>query len=160
MPAPLLQAATVVDNVQFYSTRSMPLNKPTYRYTPCTPAAFSTPLLQQPPGALVRYANPPALVYRTIPTAPEGARFAWEDRSPLVLITEDAKSICAEPGRGWRGARGNVSLREGGWYWEVVVERGGGAGGREQGGEGEGSWVRVGVGRRESSISAPVGIDG
>jgi len=54
-------------------------------------------------------------------------------------------------------------VREGGWYWEIKVERAGGEGGREDknsGGDGQGSWVRVGVGRRESPLNAPVGVDG
>lgn len=154
-PPPILVPTTsnrlATSAFEFHTTRSYPMNRGGYRYTSCGPSLTSLPYLSTP-------------VYRTIPTAPEGVRFAWEDRSPFVLITEDGKTIEAE--KGWRAARGNVSMREGNWYWEVKVERGGGEGGREtemkkgKEGEGEGSWVRIGVGRRESSISAPAGIDG
>jgi COMPASS component BRE2 len=52
-------------------------------------------------------------------------------------------------------------VREGDWFWEFQIERAGGQGGRNEGrGDGQGSWVRVGVGRRESGLNAPVGVDG
>lgn len=52
-------------------------------------------------------------------------------------------------------------MREGDWFWEFTIDRGGGEGGRELNqGDGLGSWVRVGVGRRESGLNAPVGVDG
>lgn len=88
-------------------------------------------------------------------------RFSWEDRSSFVLITQDAKTITAE--KGWRAARINVPIREGNWYWEFNITRAGGEGAgasAEDGGSTEGSWCRVGVGRRESSLNAPVGFDG
>ncbi|GAA6038192.1 hypothetical protein JCM8097_005787 [Rhodosporidiobolus ruineniae] len=127
----------------FFSTRSHPFNKFGYRYTACGPS-LGTPL--------------PVPPQRTIESYPSGIRWSWEDRSPFTLITEDAQTITTD--KGWRAVRSNVGVREGAWYWEVKVERGGGEGGRDQGGEGQGSWVRVGVGRRESPLNAPVGIDG
>lgn len=129
--------------IEFYTTRSHPINKNNFRYAPCGPSPTS---------------SLPITIQRTIESSPQSVRFSWEDRSSFVLISEDAKSITAE--KGWRAARGNVGIREGNWYWEVKVERGGGEGGRSLGGEGEGSWVRTGVGRRESPLNAPVGIDG
>ncbi|KAI5477201.1 histone-lysine N-methyltransferase (Bre2) [Pseudohyphozyma bogoriensis] len=130
----------------FYSTsRTHPHNKGNYRYSPCGPST-STSL---PVGFQI---------HRHIESQPQEVRFSWEDRSPFVLITEDAKTITAE--KGWRGARANVPIREGNWYWEITVNRAGGEGGREMDGVGEGSWCRVGVGRRESPLNAPVGFDG
>ncbi|BGP16427.1 hypothetical protein JCM10213_004017 [Rhodosporidiobolus nylandii] len=128
---------------EFFATRSHPFNKHGYRYTACGPSP-GTPL--------------PVPPQRTIESYPPGIRWSWEDRSPFTLMTEDAETITTD--KGWRAVRSNVGLREGAWYWEVKVERGGGEGGRDQGGQGQGSWVRVGVGRRESPLNAPVGIDG
>ncbi len=55
-----------------------------------------------------------------------------------------------------------MSVREGSWYYEVVVERGVGAHGAGKGSAGEmgNPHVRVGWGRREASLDAPVGSDG
>ncbi|GJN90534.1 hypothetical protein Rhopal_003545-T1 [Rhodotorula paludigena] len=128
---------------EFHATRSHPFNKLGFRYTPCGPAQ-GTPLNVPP--------------QRSIESYPAGIRWSWEDRSSFTLLTEDARTVTTD--KGWRAARSNVGVREGAWYWEVKVERGGGDGGRDRGGEGQGSWVRVGVGRRESPLNAPVGIDG
>ncbi|GAA5886089.1 hypothetical protein JCM6882_004260 [Rhodosporidiobolus microsporus] len=128
---------------EFFATRSHPFNKHGFRYTPCGPSE-GTPL--------------PVPPQRTIESYPQGIRWSWEDRSPFTLMTEDARTITTD--KGWRAVRSNIGVREGAWYWEVKVERAGGEGGRDQGGDGQGSWVRVGVGRRESPLNAPVGIDG
>ncbi|KAM0752329.1 hypothetical protein T439DRAFT_205765 [Meredithblackwellia eburnea MCA 4105] len=128
---------------EFFATRSHPTNKVNYRYTTCGPS--QTP-------------NLPLLVHRVIESMPQSVRFSWEDRSSFTFITEDARTITTE--KGWRAARANVPIREGSWYWEVKVERCGGEGGRETGGVGEGGWVRVGAGRREAPLNAPVGFDG
>ncbi|GAA5822239.1 hypothetical protein JCM3770_005861 [Rhodotorula araucariae] len=128
---------------EFFATRSHPFNKLGYRYTPCGPS-LGTPL--------------PVPPQRSIESFPTGIRWSWEDRSSFTLLTEDARTITTD--KGWRAARSNIGLREGAWYWEIKVERGGGDGGRDKGGTGQGSWVRVGVGRRESPLNAPVGIDG
>ncbi|TKA56945.1 hypothetical protein B0A53_01346 [Rhodotorula sp. CCFEE 5036] len=128
---------------EFYSTRSHPFNKHGYRYTPCGPS-LGTPL--------------PVPPQRTIESFPKGVHWSWEDRSQFTVLTEDARTITTD--KGWRAARANVGIREGAWYWEIKIERGGGDGGRDKGGEGQGSWVRPGVGRRESPLNAPVGIDG
>ncbi|BGO99795.1 Set1 complex component ash2 [Rhodotorula toruloides ATCC 204091] len=128
---------------EFFATRSHPFNKFGFRYTPCGPSPHT--LLPVPPQ-------------RSIESYPQGIRWSWEDRSLFTLLTEDAKTLTTD--KGWRAARSNIGVREGAWYWEVRIDRGGGEGGRDHGGEGQGSWVRVGVGRRESPLNAPVGIDG
>lgn len=125
----------------FYLTRGHPINKPNFRYVPCGPAPSSSPTYP---------------LYRVIASPPVGSvRFSWEDRSQYIGITEDALCITAD--KGYRSARANVPLREGSWFFEVIVERGGGELGTWKGG---GSHVRVGVGRRESPLTAPVGFDG
>lgn len=136
--------ATLPDSpFDFFATRGHPISKNGYRYTTCGPSSSS---------------SLPIPIQRNIENPPQAARFSWEDRSTFVLVTEDAKTITAE--KGWRAARSNVGLREGNWYWEVKAERCGGEGAAEGSGNGEGSWVRVGVGRRESPLNAPCGFDG
>ncbi|GAA5925565.1 Bre2p [Sporobolomyces koalae] len=133
-----------LDGFQFFATRSHPFNKHGFRYTPCGPSRDSP--LPVPPQ-------------RTIESEPCQVRWSWEDRSAFTYLTQDATTVTTD--KGWRGVRSNIGLREGCWYWEIEVERGGGQGGREHGGrDGQGSWVRVGVGRRESPLNAPVGVDG
>ncbi|ORY84084.1 hypothetical protein BCR35DRAFT_290347 [Leucosporidium creatinivorum] len=128
---------------EFYQTRGHPISRNGYRYTTCGPSPSS---------------SLPIPIQRLIENPPLGARFSWEDRSTFVLLTEDARTITAE--KGWRAARANVGVREGNWYWEVKAERCGGEGANTGAGLGEGSWVRVGVGRRESPLNAPCGFDG
>ncbi|GAA6064651.1 hypothetical protein JCM10212_005237 [Sporobolomyces blumeae] len=127
----------------FYATRSHPFNKHGFRYTPCGPSPASP--LPTPPQRLIE-------------SEPRTVRWSWEDRSPFTYVTDDARTVTTD--KGWRAVRSNVGVRQGEWYWEIKVVRGGGHGGRDKGGEGQGSWVRVGVGRRESPLNAPVGIDG
>jgi COMPASS component BRE2 len=133
--APVLVPGVTIKDMSFFSTRGHPINRPNYRYLPCGPSPSSTPdrpifrIIESPPANLVR--------------------FSWEDRSPYTYVTSDALAITTE--KGFRGGRANVPIREGDWYFEVVIERGGGE---------DGSYVRLGVGRRECSVNAPVGFDG
>ena len=57
-----------------------------------------------------------------------------------------------------------MPLREGAWYFEVVVEPPGGGSAQAAGsagkGDGQGPHVRIGLGRREAGLNAPVGFDG
>ena len=128
---------------EFFATRSHPISRNGYRYTTCGPS--TSQLLPVP-------------LQRTIESPPQYVRFSWEDRSTFILLTSDAKTITAE--KGWRAARANVGVREGNWYWEIKAERCGGEGAAAGLAGGEGSWVRVGVGRRESPLNAPGGFDG
>jgi COMPASS component BRE2 len=70
--------------------------------------------------------------------------------------------LTASTDRGFRSARANVSVREGTWYYEIKVERGDGdigVGKGTGGGEVPNAHVRVGWGRREAILDAPVGLD-
>ena len=136
----------------FLLPRQNPVNRQGWRYVPCAPSPSSGPL--GPLGQAFQ---------RLVESVPQEIRFSWEDRSQYVYLTEDARTITTD--KGFRAARTNVGVREGAWYWEVKVDRGGGEGGRHAAdradkGEGEGSWVRLGVGRREAPLNAPVGYDG
>ena len=128
----------------FFATRNHPVNKSGYRYIACGPSPSSLP--QFP-------------LYRTLASPPtETVRFSWEDRSPYVYISQDANAISTD--KGFRTARANIPIREGSWYFEVTVDRGIGDVG--QGGKTgpHGPHVRIGLGRREAPLNAPVGFDG
>ena len=127
---------------RFFLTRGHPINKQNFRYVPCGPS----------PNFSTHYP-----VYRIIDSPPVGARFSWEDRSASVYISADALSITTD--KGFRSARANVPIREGVYYFEVLVERGGDEGVRTAA-VASGAHVRVGVGRRECPLNAPVGFDG
>lgn len=129
------------DGSPLYYSRGHPPNKFGFRYQPCGPSSAGGPqqaiykLIQDPPTDVVR--------------------FSWEDRSPYVLISEDAKTVSSD--KGFRSARANLPIRDGTWYFEVLIERGGGEPGQSD--SLDGAHVRLGVGRRESSLNAPVGMD-
>ena len=72
------------------------------------------------------------------------ARVNWQDMNPNVLI--DREGLCVTTEKGYRMARTNVCVREGDWYVEFRIERGGGD---------QGAHARVGFARRES-ISPPL----
>ncbi|SCV72101.1 BQ2448_4795 [Microbotryum intermedium] len=140
---PITSVPLPTSSFEFFQTRAHPINQRGYRYIPCGPSPHS---------------HLPTPVQRVIESAPQGARWSWEDRSTFVMVTEDARTVTAE--KGWRAARANVGLREGKWYWEFKVHRGGGPKEVDAAGAKEGSWVRLGVGRREAPLNAPVGFDG
>lgn len=142
---PLFQPAPAYFAPGFFTTRSHPWNKSGYRYIACGPFEDAPPTTYP--------------IYRTIETSPPGCvKWAWEDRSSYVHISKDGLSVTAE--KGFRSARANIPIREGKWYFEIKVERGGGEKAPAAGGKTEASHVRIGVGRRESGLNAPAGIDG
>lgn len=75
-----------------------------------------------------------------------------------MYISQDANAVTTD--KGFRAARANVPIREGTWYFEVLIDKGIGepAPGEKEGAYG--SHVRVGIGRREARLNAPVGFDG
>jgi COMPASS component BRE2 len=128
------------DGSPYHFTEQITMNRIGFRYTP---AGIS------PPGSM--------LPCRTIESLPTCSRVSWEDRSPFIRVTPDGLGLTAE--KGFRSARCNVPIREGKWYMEVKVDRGGG----DRVGESttrQGSHVRLGWGRREAPLNGPVGLDG
>lgn len=107
-----------------------------------------TPAGINPPG----YANN----CKTIESAPQCYRISWEDRSQFLGVSKDGRRLCG--GKGFRSARGNAPLREGKWYLEVKILRGGGDRGSTS--LEEGSHVRLGWARREAPLNGPAGLDG
>ncbi|KAF8959071.1 hypothetical protein BDZ97DRAFT_1667666, partial [Flammula alnicola] len=125
---------------EWFKTEMIGVNRVGYRYVP---AGIN------PPG----HATP----CRTIESNPTSFRVSWEDRSPFLKVSKDGLSIAGN--KGFRSGRCNAPIREGKWYMEVKILHGGG---EHVGDESmrEGSHVRLGWGRREAPLNAPVGLDG
>ncbi|KAI8600536.1 hypothetical protein EDD21DRAFT_306385, partial [Dissophora ornata] len=121
----------------FSTSNEHPYNRHRFKYVTCEP----DPLLQ---FMLYRQTANPVL---------PGVRLSREDMSPYMSIDEDCKTITTE--KGFRMVRANCGVREGKWYYEVTINRGG-----EPRFEGrDGAHVRLGWARREATLQAPVGFD-
>ncbi|KAB5594098.1 Set1 complex component ash2 [Ceratobasidium theobromae] len=128
------------DTSDFRITADIPMNRQGFRYIPAGPSPI------------------PGIICRTLESPPASCvHVSWEDRSPFVRVTEDGLRMTTD--KGYRSARLNVPIREGKWYFEVVIERGGGEGKGDVTNP-EGSHVRLGWGRREAPLNGPVGLDG
>lgn len=55
-----------------------------------------------------------------------GVHIDWQDRSAFLKLSPSALTCTAE--KGFRSGRANVGVREGSWYFECVVLKGGGEG--------------------------------
>jgi len=131
---------TFISAGDLFLTEGLAMNKQRYRYTDAVEVA--------------------PLVFHSQPSAPaDTVRVCWEDRSPLVRVSQDGLTVGGD--RGFRSARLNVPVREGKWYMEFHIERGGGDTSDVSGrGEGPPSHVRLGWARREALVNAPIGYDG
>ncbi|CAG8590193.1 8197_t:CDS:2 [Paraglomus occultum] len=99
----------------------------------------------------------PLFAYTTYVCAeipPFGVRLSKEDASSYVWISAD--KLTATTDKGFRMARANCCIREGKWFYEVFVDRGGE--GKVNGVDG--AHLRVGWARREGGRNTPVGFDG
>ncbi|KAF9921887.1 hypothetical protein BGZ65_010000, partial [Modicella reniformis] len=116
------------ENLAHFSTSNEhPYNRHRFKYVTCE----LDPLLQY-------------MVYRqTANPILSGVRLCREDMSPYMLIDEECMTITTE--KGFRMVRANCGVREGKWFYEVTIDRGG-----EQRFEGrDGAHVRLGWARRE-----------
>ena len=86
-------------------------------------------------------------MYSTTDVPPYHVCASLFDRSSGILFSNDLKSITTA--QGWRSSRTNVCIREGSYYFEFKILN-----------SNEKSHVRIGVGRKEASLEAPVGFDG
>ncbi|KAG9012137.1 hypothetical protein FRB93_002280 [Tulasnella sp. JGI-2019a] len=127
------------DSLPYFITGDVPMNRQGFRYTPARPS---------PPGSV--------LSHRSMESQPAGyVRVSWEDRSPYVRVTADGLGVHGD--KGFRSARLNVPVKEGKWYMEIRIEKGGG----ELSTSGQGAaHVRLGWARREAPLNGPVGMDG
>ncbi|KAG0088624.1 hypothetical protein BGZ93_000887 [Podila epicladia] len=121
----------------FSTSNEHPYNRHRFKYVTCE----SDPLLQY---MLYRQSANPTL---------SGVRLSREDMSPYMLIDDECKTITTE--KGFRTVRTNCGVREGRWYYEVTIDKGGEV--RYEGRDG--AHVRLGWARREATLQAPVGFD-
>lgn len=126
LPEP--NAATTINEIEFFQTEDLPLNKRGFKYKHCRP-------------------NPefPSNLYSTTDVPPYHVCASLFDRSSGILFSNDLKSITTA--QGWRSSRTNVCIREGSYYFEFKILN-----------SNEKSHVRIGVGRKEASLEAPVGL--
>ncbi|KAF8334280.1 uncharacterized protein EI90DRAFT_3051697 [Cantharellus anzutake] len=130
----------------FFTTQDVPAGR-NYRYIPSKVSPTYNPSAGK--GELP--------YYRTSESPPTGiVRVSWEDRSPFVRVSEDGLSLMGH--KGFRSARLNVPIREGQWYFEIEILKCDGSTGSHD--PSTSSHVRVGWGRRESSLNGPAGLDG
>ncbi|KAI8454131.1 hypothetical protein BY996DRAFT_6414141 [Phakopsora pachyrhizi] len=153
----------------FFSTRSHPWNRSGFRYQPCGRVSRLSKEaveieevekdLNQQKFHLEQELLSQKIFYRTIESPPTNVvRWSWEDRSSYVHITKDGLSITTD--RGFRSARANTPIREGKWFFEIILKRAGGEVNLAGRSDPEEAHVRIGIARRESGLNTPVGIDG
>lgn len=122
---------TTIKNRQFYVNEDNPLNKRGYKYKPCKP----NPELK-------------LILYSTTDLPPFNVRPSYFDKASGIIFDEN---FAVSNKEGWRSIRTNVGVKEGKWYFEFDIEKAN---------EGDNCHVRVGIGRKEASLEAPVGFDG
>lgn len=138
MPAPVW--VPFCADASLGNTPHLPMNKSGWRYMAAGPAAHMLP----------------TIVYRALDIAPSCVHWSWQDRSAFTRISADAMIIGAD--KGFRSARTNVCVRHGAWYVELEVLPPD-ASSEPPAPMRDGPHVRVGWGRREASLNAPVGWD-
>lgn len=115
---------------EFHTIEDIPFNtRRGFQYSPCRPN----------PGL-------PILKFSTSDLPPFNVSLSYFDRSSGTFISGDHKSITTD--RGWLSARTDIPIQEGKVYFEFNIIK-----------ADEQSHVRIGLGRREASIEAPIGFD-
>ncbi|KAF3910436.1 hypothetical protein ABW20_dc0106404 [Dactylellina cionopaga] len=123
-------------STSFYETTEHPSNRKGFRYLPCKASLLI-----------------PTLKYHTTEVPPYAARISYEDKSTHVHVDNSGVALTTE--KGFRSARANVGVREGDWYYECKILGGINPLNPAE----ENGHVRVGFGRRETSLDVPVGYD-
>lgn len=122
-----------IQGTTYFYHDDLPLNRRGYKYKPCMPC----PLF-------------PSNKYATTELAPYTVRVSHFDRSQGVGCSADMAGITTPSG--WLLARCNIALRSGLHYFEYDIVH--------ANVEGSKAHVRIGIGRKELSLEAPVGFDG
>lgn len=135
-PLPILAPIAGVNDM--YNMVNYPLNRNGWRYVAAGPASEYLP----------------QSVYKTLETEPHGVHWSWADRSAFTHLSQDACTASAT--NGFRCLRANVPVREGSWYVEVQILEPDGPPSNEK----DGNHIRLGWGRREALLNAPVGSNG
>ncbi|KAI5958713.1 ASH2 [Candida pseudojiufengensis] len=119
-----------VNDLKFYQNEELPVNRRGFKYKLCKPNPIFT-----------------SNYYSTTDIEPYEVSLSWFDRSTGSYLSQDCKALTSN--QGWRSVRSNVGIREGIYYFEFKILK-----------SDDYSHVRIGLGRREASIEAPVGFDG
>ena len=130
---PVVTSQHTVQGETFFQYDDLPLNRRGYKYRTCKPNTAFT-----------------ATRYLTTELPPCHVRASYFDKSQGVACTEDMKSVTTQ--HGWLSARCNVALREGKHYFEFEIIN--------SNTEHNKAHVRIGIGRKELALDAPVGFDG
>ncbi|PKI85197.1 transcription factor, contains a PHD finger motif [Malassezia vespertilionis] len=138
--APLPSFVPVHENASLGNVTNFPMNKGGWRYTAAGPAAHWLP----------------KTVFRSLEFLPDGVHWSWQDRSAFTRISQNAMTLGVD--KGFRSARTNVGVRHGAWYVEIEVLPPD-ASSLPATPMRDGPHARVGFGRREASLNAPVGWD-
>ena len=120
-------------------------NKRAYRYTHC----IADPLFKH------------KQFYRQSDSKPFGARMSFEDSDVRIHFDPSGKIVTNE--KGWRMSRANVAVREGSFYYEVRIIKGGNSDGsisHSGMNQAPNPHIRMGWARREAPLDGPVGFDG
>lgn len=145
------QEEEVVLEEECYSWTDLPMNKqgtsshdrspiPTnvsispvgFRYIPCGPSPIPSPSPSHPFYRRVPALRAPFGTAEDTPLeSPEpiqssAVHLDWLDRSLYLKISPSAMTCTAE--KGFRSVRGNVPVRQGAWYFECLILKGGGEG--------------------------------
>lgn len=130
---PTVTGSITLNGTTFNQHDDLPLNRRGYKYRACRP-------------------NPqfPSNLYLTTDIAPYGVRACYFDRAHGIWYNDDATALTTS--KGWLLARANVGMREGTHYFEFEVILANDETGKAH--------VRIGVGRKEAALEAPVGFDG
>lgn len=137
-----------IGSATLFNTINFAVNRNGWRYTAAGPASQH---LRQ-------------TLFKTLETRPANVHWCWSDRSPFTKISADADIISTD--KGFRSARTNIGVREGEWYAEIEIlppehlVAGVGAPGPLPAPMKDGPHIRLGWGRREAPLNAPVGFDG
>lgn len=170
---PTLLPVKITNNVQLCSTPDLPNNKRGFKYTPCRPNPYLDSSL-----------------YSTTDIPPYGVHWSYFDRSPEMYVNDKMNIIGANDNDGWRSSRTNIGIKEGKWYIEYKILNGikdenlnNDIGEQDNVNSVESSilsrsvtpmpiensnfkgrnlspHVRIGIGRKEAALEAPVGFDG
>ncbi|GEQ67301.1 hypothetical protein JCM33374_g965 [Metschnikowia sp. JCM 33374] len=130
---PVVTGQNTVKDGTFFHYDDVPLNRRGYKYRICKPNRVLT-----------------ATQYSTTELPPYNVRASYFDKSQGVGCSEDMLSITTQ--NGWLSARCNVAMREGKHYFEYDIINANNPDDKAH--------VRVGIGRKESALDAPVGFDG
>ncbi|ODV78744.1 uncharacterized protein CANTADRAFT_7087 [Suhomyces tanzawaensis NRRL Y-17324] len=130
---PQKNKALTLQGIDFYQSDDSPFNKRGFKYKPCRPNPIFTSNL-----------------YSTTDTKPYKVAASYFDRSSGVYLDDEMCLVTTT--QGWRSIRSNIGVREGTYYFEFNIVCGNDDGSKAH--------VRIGLGRREASLEAPVGFDG